>query len=307
MMPGNAAMIRALIGRAAANQTTTTTQKGMAMTTTMTQRTIATDGRRMLMVPASNRIEDRLRLDRSGGSMMMNVRTGSLVVSERSRSSSTCNRWFSSTNNNNNNNNTEEEEAKSKEERSNAVEEETPPNEEENETNANTGPSFEEQITTLEGEVKTLRDQLLRSLAEQENTRQIAKRDVGAAKNFAIKSFAKSLLEVSDNLQRALDAVPQEALNDGDDDDNNNSNNLKTLYEGVEMTNDGLTKAFQSNGIVAYCQEPGDVFDPNKHQALMEYLDLSKEPGTVGQVIKAGFTLNDRVLRPAEVGVVKKP
>ena len=157
--------------------------------------------------------------------------------------------------------------------------------------------------TSLQGRffLKNLKDQLLRSMAEQENTRQIAKRDVSAAKNYAIKSFAKSLLEVSDNLHRALDAVPAEALGNSED------NNLKTLYEGVKMTNDGLTKAFGSNGITAFCQEPGEVFDPTKMNALMEYPDPSKEPGTVGQVIKVGFTLNDRVLRPAEVGVVKKP
>ena len=161
---------------------------------------------------------------------------------------------------------------------------------------------FQAKLSKLQDEVKTLKDQLLRSLAEQENTRQIAKRDVTAAKNFAIKSFAKSLLEVSDNLHRALDAVPDDAMKDGDE-----NNNLKTLYEGVKMTNDGLTKAFTSNGIKAFCQQPGDVFDPTMHEALMEYPDPSKEPGTVGQVIKVGFTLNDRVLRPAEVGVVKKP
>jgi molecular chaperone GrpE len=170
------------------------------------------------------------------------------------------------------------------------------------------GPSFEEQIMALEGSVKTLKDQLLRSLAEQENTRHIARRDVEAAKNFAIKSFAKSLLEVSDNLNRALDAVPVDALDGGDNNNNNNNNNsLKTLYEGVKMTNDGLTKALESNGIRAFTKQPGEVFDPTRHEALMEYLDPSKEPGTVGLVLKVGFTLNDRVLRPAEVGVVKKP
>jgi molecular chaperone GrpE len=63
---------------------------------------------------------------------------------------------------------------------------------------------------------------------------------------------------------------------------------------------------FAIDGVRKFCEVPGDVFDSAKHEALMEYLDPSKEPGTVGQVIKAGFTLNDRVLRPAEVGVVKK-
>jgi molecular chaperone GrpE len=153
----------------------------------------------------------------------------------------------------------------------------------------------------LEGQVKTLKDQLLRSLAEQENTRQIARKDVAAAKNYAIKSFAKSLLEVSDNLQRALDSVPQDELNA------KNNEQLISLYQGIEMTNRGLIKAFDANGVQKFCEEPGDVFNPEKHEALMEYPDPTKEPGTVGQVIKKGYTLNNRVLRHAEVGVVKKP
>ena len=149
----------------------------------------------------------------------------------------------------------------------------------------------------LEAQVKELKDQLLRSLAEQENTRAIARRDVDSAKQFAIKSFAKSLLEVSDNLERALAAVPEDAKNE--------HAVLKTLVEGIEMTEKGLAKAFQANGLVKY-GAPGEAFDPNKHDALMEYPDASKEAGTIGQVMKAGFLLHQRVLRPAEVGVIKK-
>eukprot|EP00980_Cylindrotheca_fusiformis_P004264 scaffold918_cov126-Cylindrotheca_fusiformis.AAC.43 len=151
----------------------------------------------------------------------------------------------------------------------------------------------------LQIEVQSLKDQLLRSLAEQENTRTIARKDIEAARNFAIKSFAKSLLEVSDNLNRALESVDPEELK--------SNQHLSNLYERIQMTNDGLLKAFSSNGVVKFCDAPGDVFDPEMMNALMEYPDPSKTPGTVGQVIKAGFTLNNRVLRPAEVGVVKKP
>mmetsp|Transcript_303 Transcript_303/g.427 ORF Transcript_303/g.427 Transcript_303/m.427 type:complete len:257 (-) Transcript_303:216-986(-) len=151
----------------------------------------------------------------------------------------------------------------------------------------------------LQAEVKELKDQLLRSLAEQENTRTIARKDVESARNFAIKSFAKSLLEVSDNLHRALESVDESELE--------TNQQLFSLYQGIQMTNDGLVKAFQSNGVTKYCEEPGDGFDPETMNALMEYPDESKEPGTVGQVIKSGFMLNNRVLRPAEVGVIKKP
>lgn len=158
----------------------------------------------------------------------------------------------------------------------------------------------EEKIAELEQQVKDIKDQLLRSLAEQENTRRIAKRDVDSAKNFAVTSFAKSLLDTSDNLSRALEAVPEEFRADKE-----NHAVLATLYEGIQMTDAGLTKAFVKNGLVKY-GDAGEVFDPNKHEALFEYPDPNGTPGTVGQVMKMGFTLNDRVIRPAEVGVIKK-
>ena len=162
---------------------------------------------------------------------------------------------------------------------------------------AEAGPSKEEQ---LEAQVKELKDQLLRSLAEQDNTRRIAQRDVDAASQFAIKSFAKALLDTSDNLSRALEAVPEEMRKDKE-----NHAVLATLYEGIEMTNTGLMKAFEMNGLVKF-GAPGEAFDPNKHEALYEYVDPEKEVGTIGQLMKPGFMLRDRVLRPAEVGVIKK-
>lgn len=156
------------------------------------------------------------------------------------------------------------------------------------------------ELARLGKEVKSLKDQLMRSLAEQENTRRIAKRDVGDAKQFAIKSFSKSLLDSSDNLERALDAVPEDLRTDSE-----NHPVLVTLYEGIKMTESGLNKAFEMNGLKKF-GEIGEVFDPNKHEALFEYVDPNQDAGTVGQIMKKGFTLNDRVLRPAEVGVVKK-
>lgn len=152
----------------------------------------------------------------------------------------------------------------------------------------------------LEKEVKDLKDQLLRSLAEQENTRTIAKRDVASAKNFAVTSFAKSLLDTSDNLSRAMESVPEEYRADTD-----NHPVLATLYEGIKMTDENLLKAFEKNGLVRY-GAVGDKFDPSEHDALFEYPDPNMEVGTVGQVMKAGFKLNDRVIRAAEVGVIKK-
>lgn len=158
----------------------------------------------------------------------------------------------------------------------------------------------------LEAEIKKLKDNLLRSLAEQENTRRIAKRDVDSARQYAITSFAKSLLDTADNLSRAMDSVPEELLvaqqgaTDGDV-----GQTLTTLYEGIKMTEDGLVKALNKNGLERYCAV-GDTFDPNLHNALYEYADKEKEPGTIGQIIKKGFSLHGRTIRPAEVGVIKK-
>ncbi len=160
------------------------------------------------------------------------------------------------------------------------------------------GPS---EVEKLQAEVKNMKDQLLRSLAEQENIRRIAKKDVDNARAFAITSFAKSLLDTSDNLTRALDAVPEEYREDKE-----NHAVLATLFEGIQMTDDGLTKAFAKNGLTKF-GAVGDKFDPNMHEALFEYPDANMEAGTIGQVMKVGFSLKERVIRPAEVGVVKSP
>ena len=184
------------------------------------------------------------------------------------------------------------------EKKEDAAEEEKPEEQATADTPAEESEPVEEEedpVAKLEGEVKELKDQLLRSLAEQDNTRRIAQQDVNAARQFAVQSFAKSLLEVSDNLTLALKSVPEESKD---------SDVLKTLVEGIEMTERGLMKAFEKNGLVKYGQV-GDEFDPNKHSALFEYPDEEKAAGSVGQVIKSGFMLNNRVLRPAEVGVVK--
>jgi len=175
---------------------------------------------------------------------------------------------------------------------------EAPPEEEEETTSPET--ESEEQEDKLKTEIQTLKDSLLRSLAEQENTRRIAQRDVQSAKQFAVKSFAKSLLEVSDNLERAMESVPVELR-----DDKENHAVLASLYEGISMTDAGLVKALESHGVTKYATV-GQVFDPNLHDALFEYPDPKGEPGTLGQIMKKGYMLHDRVLRPAEVGVIKK-
>lgn len=179
-------------------------------------------------------------------------------------------------------------------------EEETEDKKPEEETAESQEETSDNKVEKLESELKEMKDQLLRSLAEQENIRRIAKRDVENARNFAVSSFAKSLLDTSDNLSRAMEAVPEEYRTDTE-----NHPVLATLYEGIQMTDDGLTKAFAKNGLKKF-GAPGDKFDPNMHEALFEYPDENMEAGSVGQVMKVGFSLNDRVIRPAEVGVTKK-
>lgn len=155
-------------------------------------------------------------------------------------------------------------------------------------------------IKELENQIKETKDQLLRALAEQENIRRIAKKDVDNARSFAVSSFAKSLLDTSDNLTRAMDAVPEAYRSDKE-----KHPVLATLYEGIQMIDDGLTKAFNKNGLRKY-GSVGEKFDPNLHDALFEYPDPNMEAGSIGQVMKPGFKLNERVIRPAEVGVIKK-
>ena len=148
-------------------------------------------------------------------------------------------------------------------------------------------------LEKLENEKKDLKDQLLRAIAEQENTRRIARRDVQAAKDFASQGFAKSLFDVSDSLGYALEAAK------GDD------ASLESLIEGVELTRGQLVKAFGAQGVEEF-GAVGDAFDPGLHEALFEFPDPEKEAGTVGQVVKTGFTMKGRTIRAAQVGVVKK-
>lgn len=136
------------------------------------------------------------------------------------------------------------------------------------------------------------KDKLLRSYAETENMRKIKERDVANAKDFAIQKFAKSMLEVSDSLGYALAASSKEDAS------------LKTLVDGVDMTKSQLTKAFAEHGVTEY-GAIGDKFDTSLHEALFEFEDNTKDPATIGQVLKSGFLLKSRVLRAAQVGVVK--
>lgn len=153
-------------------------------------------------------------------------------------------------------------------------------------------------VAELEAENDESKKRYLGVLAEMENVRRIAKNDVAKANTYAIQKFAKSLLPVSDNLGRALAAVPEELLAEAPEE-------FVALHEGILMTEKDLLKVFAGNGIEKF-GEVGDIFDPDRFDAMFQYEDPNMEGGKVGQVITEGYLFKDRVLRPCQVGVVKE-
>ena len=152
-------------------------------------------------------------------------------------------------------------------------------------------------VEMLTREVAESRDKMLRTLAEMENLRKRTSREVADARTYGITGFARDVLEIADNLQRALDAVPAEARAAADP-------GLKALIEGVELTERSLLNALEKHG-VRKLDPVGERFDPNFHQAMFEVPDASVPAGTVVQVVQAGYMISERVLRPALVAVSK--
>ncbi|MBV9461330.1 MAG: nucleotide exchange factor GrpE [Bradyrhizobium sp.] len=152
-------------------------------------------------------------------------------------------------------------------------------------------------VESMAKEIADARDKMLRMLAEMENLRQRTRREVADAKTYGITGFARDVLDIADNLQRALDAVPAEARAAADP-------GLKALIEGVELTERSLLNALEKNGVKKF-DPMGQKFDPNFQQAMYEVPDASVPSGTVVQVVQAGFMIGERVLRPALVGVSK--
>jgi molecular chaperone GrpE len=138
-------------------------------------------------------------------------------------------------------------------------------------------------VEALTKEVADAKDRVLRTLAEMENLRKRTAKEVADARSYGITAFARDVLDIADNLQRALDAVPIEAREAADP-------GLKALIEG--------------NG-VSKLDPMGEKFDPNFHQAMYEVPDASVASGTVLQVVQSGYTIGERVLRPALVAVAK--
>jgi len=171
-----------------------------------------------------------------------------------------------------------------------AQSEETPAEEKE--------PTPEEIIEDLKAQLKEKHDHMMMAYANEENALRIAKIDIAKARDYAVQSFAKSLLDVADNLHRAREAVPAEAVEE------EGNEMLKQLLEGVELTEAGLHKVFKQNGIVEF-GEVGDTFDANVHEAMFMYKDPTATPGTLGQVMQTGYMLKDRCIRPAKAGIVQ--
>jgi len=146
-------------------------------------------------------------------------------------------------------------------------------------------------------EAAEAKDRMLRTLAEMENLRKRTQREVADARAYGIANFARDVLDIADNLQRALDAVPQDVRAAADA-------GLKALIEGVELTERSLHNALEKNGVQKF-DPSGQKFDPQVQQAMFEVPDPSVPAGTVVQVVQAGYMIGERVLRPALVGVSK--
>ena len=152
-------------------------------------------------------------------------------------------------------------------------------------------------VEALAKEVAESRDKMLRTLADMENLRKRTAREVADARIYGITGFARDVLDIADNLQRALDAVPAEAKASADP-------GLKALMEGVELTERSLLNTLEKNGVKKF-DPMGEKFDPNFQQAMYEVPDASVPAGTVVQVVQAGYMIGERVLRPALVAVSK--
>ncbi|TIV99658.1 MAG: nucleotide exchange factor GrpE [Mesorhizobium sp.] len=154
-----------------------------------------------------------------------------------------------------------------------------------------------EALVRLLKENEELKDRALRVAAEMENLRRRTARDVHDARTYAVANFARDMLSVSDNLRRALDAIPAEAKASGDA-------GFKALIDGVDLTERAMLSALERHGVKKLAPE-GEKFDPNFHQAMFEVPNPDVPAGTVVQVVQPGYSIGERVLRPAMVGVAK--
>jgi len=159
------------------------------------------------------------------------------------------------------------------------------------------GGSLDEALNALRTDLEKAQQDALYARAEVQNVRRRMEKDVADARAYAATGFARDILSVSDNLARALDVIPADLR--GDD-------RLKGLVTGLEATRRELEKVFGQHGITRIAAT-GLPLDPNRHQAMLEIPTSDAEPGTVVQEMQAGYMIKDRLLRPAMVGVARKP
>lgn len=159
------------------------------------------------------------------------------------------------------------------------------------------GSSAESELTALREELEEAKQQVLYAKADTQNVRRRLEKDVADARTYAATGFARDVLSVADNLARAIAAVPAELREDA---------KFKGLVAGIEATQRELDKVFGQHGI-ARIEAMGEALDPNRHQAMIELPHAEAEPGTIVQEMQSGYMIGDRLLRPALVGVAKKP
>lgn len=153
-----------------------------------------------------------------------------------------------------------------------------------------------EALDRLRDDLDLAKQEVLYAKAETQNVRRRLEKDIADARTYAATGFARDILSVSDNLSRALEAIPQELRED---------ERLKSLVAGLEATGRELDKVFSLHGITRIAAT-GLPLDPNQHQAMLEIPSAEAEPGTVLQELQAGYMIKDRLLRPAMVAVAKK-
>ncbi len=152
-------------------------------------------------------------------------------------------------------------------------------------------------VSALEAEIARLKDHVLRALADADNTRKRAAKEREDATNFAVTSFARDMIEMADNFRRAIESIPDDIKTGGDP-------MIVNLMAGIDAMERNLLKTFEKHGIKKI--EPlGVPFDPHFHEVMFEAPVPGKAPGTVIQLLEPGYVLNDRLLRPARVGVAK--
>jgi molecular chaperone GrpE len=151
----------------------------------------------------------------------------------------------------------------------------------------------ESEIDALNKKLTELNDRLLRTLAELENTRRRSREDLEKSNKYAVSKFASDLIPVMENFYLAMSSLPEEEVAGNE--------KVKGFYDGIKMTQSELNKAFEKHGIVRI-YPIGEAFNHDLHQAIAQVPSDEKE-GTVVQVLQAGYVINDRLLRPALVGV----